>query len=109
MPGGYEIDAERRLVRSCLSGKLTFDDLETNRERMISDAAFNPDFDRLGDCRNVTEPALTADQVRQFAMHSTFRYPVAPLSSATARRPAKAVNLTPLHPQTEPLPVTMEV
>jgi hypothetical protein len=51
---------------------VTLNDLEANRQRMINDPAFHPAFDQLGDCRDVTESRLTADQIRQFVMHATF-------------------------------------
>lgn len=64
------VDAERRIVISQGWGTVRDDDLRAGRRRLLSDASFDPTFDRIWDLSGVAEMQLSDEVLRQFASHS---------------------------------------
>ncbi len=71
MPAAHTIDPVRRLVTSRAWGVLTDADLLNNKEKMMSDPAFDPALSQLWDFTLVTELAVTGEGVRSLAMMKT--------------------------------------
>ena len=72
MPVRFEIDKERRLVRSFGWGDLTFADLRQHQQTLRADPDFDPDFDQLGDLSGVVSVAISAHEVEQVAYSDLF-------------------------------------
>jgi hypothetical protein len=67
MPVSYRIDNERRLILTSAEGCVTFAEVQTHQDQLLSDPAYDPSFDQLIDGTAATEFALSADEARQVA------------------------------------------
>lgn len=72
MPCDYEMDVERRWVRSRAWGVLTLKELVEARRRFAADPAFQPEFCQLFDGREVTRVAMTAAEAGELAKDGVF-------------------------------------
>lgn len=72
MPLAYAIDESRGLVISTASGVVTFEEIVSHQDRLLSDPGFSTDFDQLLDCRRVGTIELTSDQAQQVATRRLF-------------------------------------
>ncbi len=70
MPLNVTVDVERRIVISQGWGTVRDDDLLAGRRRLLSDASFDPAFDRIWDLSGVAEVQLSDEVLHQFASHS---------------------------------------
>lgn len=66
------IDVDRRIVFSYGQEDFTYADALGHIERLGRDPQFHPDFRQIIDLRDVTDPQLSADQVRALARHNVF-------------------------------------
>lgn len=78
MPARFEIDKEKRLVRSEVWGEVTFADIRNHQDALLAHPEFNPEFDQLYDATGVTSTEVTAGQVQSMALKTVF--------SSTSRR-----------------------
>jgi hypothetical protein len=69
----YRIDRANRLVRSRGSGVLTIQVIQEFYSKLQADPAFEPDYRTLGDLREVTEIAVTSNQLAASASLPIFR------------------------------------
>lgn len=72
MPARFEIDKQKRLVRSVAWGEVTIDDLRNHQRSLLAHPDFNPDFDQLYNLEGVTSAELTGDQIRSLALLGVF-------------------------------------
>jgi len=72
MPVRYVIVKDRRLVVTTASGHVTFAELKTHQDRLLSDPDFNPEFNQLLDGTGVTQLDLSTDEVRMLASRRMF-------------------------------------
>jgi hypothetical protein len=72
LPVGYTIDHERRLVITSGSGCITFAEVKAQYDQMLSDPAFNPDFNQLIDGTAITTLDLSVDEVRTIVQRKVF-------------------------------------
>jgi hypothetical protein len=72
LPVGYTIDNERRLVTTTASGCITFAEVKAHYDQMLSDPAFNPEFNQLMDATAVTTLDLSIDEVRTIVQRKVF-------------------------------------
>ena len=72
MPVTYVIDASRALVITTGTGAVTFQEIVSHQDRLLSDPQFSPDFDQLIDCRQATDIVVTSAQARQIASRQLF-------------------------------------
>lgn len=59
-------------------GRVTFDDMRANQDRLLNDPDFDPEFNQLSDATLATDTDLSADNVRTLFKRRVF--------STTARR-----------------------
>ena len=69
---GYTIDHEKRLVRTRGSGVLQAKDIEEFYRRLLADKAFDSTYRCLADLREVTEVAVTTDDLARSASLAVF-------------------------------------
>jgi hypothetical protein len=72
MPCQYVIDADQRLVITTGWGRLTFYEAKAHQAQLLSDAAFNPEYDQLLDLTAVSGLDMTADQAETLASRVVF-------------------------------------
>ena len=72
MPVGYTIDNERRLVITTGSGCVTFAEVKAQYDQILSDPAFNPEFNQLIDGTAITTLDLSVDEVRTIVQRKVF-------------------------------------
>ena len=72
MPCDCELDLERRLVRACAWGNVTYDEVIAVRKKFTSDPNFKPDFNQIYDGRGVTRINITASEIGLLAMDDVF-------------------------------------
>lgn len=72
MPYSYRIDQTLRFVFDKGEGRVTDAEMWAAQDRMIDDPALDPSFDRIIDCTDVTEFAVSGDTIRQLARRSPF-------------------------------------
>lgn len=72
MSADYEIDTDRRIIFSTASGVLTEDDLRGHRKQLRADPFFDPSFDQLWDCSEVTKVAVGIEVVRFLSRSSSY-------------------------------------
>ena len=66
------IDVDRRIVFSYTQEDFTYADALGHIERLGRDPRFRPEYRQIIDLRDVTDPQLSADQVRALARHNVF-------------------------------------
>lgn len=88
MPVRYVIDKERRLVISTGWDRITFDEVRAHQDRLLKDPDFTPEFNQLLDGIEVTNYALSVNEIRMIVQRKLF--------SPTSRR-ALVVNSTYLY------------
>jgi hypothetical protein len=72
MPAAYVIDASRALVITTGTGVVTFQEIVTHQDRLLSDPRFSPDFDQLIDCRQATNIRVTSAEASRIASRKVF-------------------------------------
>ncbi len=72
MPADFYIDVPRRMVFSHGRGILTFPEVRSHMERLLKHPDFRPEFNQLLDFRQVSEVALTAEEIRSLAEKNVF-------------------------------------
>ena len=72
MPADFYIDAPRRLVFSRGTGVLTFADCRGHMERLLGEPGFRPEFNQLIDFRDVTDVAISAEEIVLLAARNVF-------------------------------------
>ncbi|MEP6494734.1 MAG: hypothetical protein ABJF01_18760 [bacterium] len=72
MPFTYAIDAPHRIVTTSATGVVTMEDILFVRQRLQSDAAFDPQFHQLLDLRAATDIAIAAPSMRRIYGRSVF-------------------------------------
>ncbi|MGC2210396.1 MAG: hypothetical protein WA532_09835 [Candidatus Korobacteraceae bacterium] len=72
MPVAYVIDASHSLVISSGTGVVTFQEIVSHQDRLLSDPLFSPEFDQLIDCRQATDISVTSAEARQIASRKLF-------------------------------------
>ncbi len=72
MPVDYRIEDSRRLVITSAQGRVTFAEIEAQRDRMLSDPHLDPSFDQLIDAIAVTHLDITGEQGRVLGSRSVF-------------------------------------
>jgi hypothetical protein len=72
LPVGYTIDNERRLVITTGSGCVTFAEVKAQYDQILSDPAFNPEFNQLIDGTAITTLDLSVDEVRTIVQRKVF-------------------------------------
>jgi hypothetical protein len=78
MPVRSVIHKEHRLVVTIEEGRVTFDDMCSNGERLLNDPDFDPEFSQLSDATLATDTDLSPNNLGMLFSHRVF--------SATARR-----------------------
>lgn len=78
MPVRSAIHKNLRLVVTIEEGRVTFDDMRTNQDRLLTDPDFDPDFNQLSDVTLATDTDLSPDNIRALFKRKVF--------SVTARR-----------------------
>ena len=63
MPISYEIDPNRRLVTTSMTGIVTDDDVHDQRRTLRADPRFDPGYRQLIDLTGITEPRVTSAAV----------------------------------------------
>jgi hypothetical protein len=64
MPVRSVIYKEQRLVVTIEEGRVTFDDMMANQDRLLNDPDFDPEFNQLSDATLATDTDLSANNVR---------------------------------------------
>lgn len=78
MPVRSVIHKKHRLVITIEEGRVTFDDMRANQDRLLGDPDFNPEFNQLSDATLATDSDLSTDNTRTLFKRKVF--------SATSRR-----------------------
>lgn len=63
MPATYFIDRQRGIVFSIVEGVVTDKDLIEHEECLRHDPDFEPSFNQLVDCRNITQVKVTSEAI----------------------------------------------
>jgi hypothetical protein len=84
MPVRSAIYKQQRLVVTIEEGRVTFDDMWANHDRLLNDPDFDPQFDQLSDASLATDTDLSASNARKLYDRKIF--------SPTARRAVVAPN-----------------
>lgn len=66
------IDAPRRIVHTKLTGVVTFAETFAYQSGLPRQPGFDPAFDHVVDLREVDDLTLTADEIRNVAVHTVF-------------------------------------
>ena len=72
MPYAYIIDKPRRLVISTALGTVTFSEITSQQDRLLSDPNFDATFNQLIDATATTRLELTAEEARIVADRKVF-------------------------------------
>ena len=72
MPIGYVIDRTRRLVISTAEGRVSFDEIKAQVDRLLDDSAFDPTFNQLIDCSEITNLDLSVDEAKMIGRLQVF-------------------------------------
>ena len=72
MPFSYVVHPEKRLVVSTASGRVSFEEIKTHQDRLLSDHNFNPDFDQLIDATRATDLDLSIAEAQFVASRKLF-------------------------------------
>ena len=67
VPASYKIDKDKRLVQMKAWGVLTFADAVAHRDKLLADPDFDPSFSQISDFTEVTQVAISADELRRLA------------------------------------------
>ena len=78
MPVRSVIYKEQRLVVTIEEGRVTFDDMLANQNRLVNDPDFDPEFNQLSDATLATDTDLSEHNVKMLYNRRVF--------SSTARR-----------------------
>lgn len=78
MPVRSTIYKDYRLVVTVEEGRVTFADMQANKDRLLNDPDFDPGFNQLSDATLATDTDLSAENVRLLYHRRVF--------SATSRR-----------------------
>lgn len=73
MPGSYLIDLPRRIVFSRGWGVLTDMEIGAHAETLRADPRFDPGFRQIANFLELTQVRVTAEGVRNVALHNPFR------------------------------------
>lgn len=84
MPVRSAIHKNLRLVITIEEGRVTFDDMRTNQDRLLNDPDFDPEFNQLSDVTLATDTDLSPDNIRTLFKRKVF--------SVRARRAVIASN-----------------
>lgn len=68
MPARFEIDKQKRLVRSVAWGEVTFADFLHHQKTLSAHPDFNPRFDQLVNLADVMSIDMTGDQTRSLTL-----------------------------------------
>jgi hypothetical protein len=72
MPTSYVIRKEQRLVISTASGRVTYDEIQSHRESLLSNPDFDPDYDQVINFLDAEELDLSSTEIRQLARRKIF-------------------------------------
>ena len=110
MPITYDIDTERRLALTKVSGEFTADDIREAISGAVADPRFEPGFDILSDHTEITR-AISPQQVRQMVAHlSTLSRPLGQSRMAVvANQPASYGMIRMLSVYAEEVPLEIGV
>jgi hypothetical protein len=72
MPVRYVIDRERRLVVTTAWDRVTYAEVKAHQDQLLSDPAFNPEFDQLIDVTSATAWEIATDDLRMLARRKVF-------------------------------------
>jgi hypothetical protein len=72
MPTRFEIDKERRLVRSYGWGEVIFADVVQHQQGLRTHPDFDPDFDQIADLTDVDSLAISAEEIQLLAHITLF-------------------------------------
>lgn len=72
MPTSYRVDRDRRVVFCRAWGELTSNDVLEHYQQMRDDPSFDPNFQQLGDLREVTKVTASMESVRDAARMHVF-------------------------------------
>jgi pheromone shutdown protein TraB len=72
MPLTYKIDKENRLVMTTAWGSLSFTDAFAHKDKLLNDPDFDPTYSQIADFTQITELALSNDELRVFAEFKVF-------------------------------------
>ena len=72
MPIHYLIDKERRLVISTGEGQVTFKQVRTHQDQLLSDPCFDATFSQLIDMTKAMSLDLSNEEARQIASRNVF-------------------------------------
>lgn len=78
MPVRSVVYKKQRLVVTIEEGRVTFDDMWANQDRLLNDPDFDPEFNQLSDATLATDSDLSANNSRMLFKRKVF--------STTARR-----------------------
>jgi hypothetical protein len=85
LPVRYTIDKEHRLVLTIGEGCMTFNETKVHQDKLLSDPAFDANFDQLIDVTTATKFDVSPDEAREIALR--------PIVSPTSRRAFVATEL----------------
>ena len=72
MPVTYKIDKENRLVMTTAWGSLSYPDALAHKEKLLNDPNFDPTHSQIADFTQITEFALSNEELRAFAEFEVF-------------------------------------
>ena len=72
MPYFYKVDKARRIVLSTASGAFSLADFRSHQENLSKDPEFDPTYSQIADFSHITHFDLSAEEIRQMALHSVF-------------------------------------
>lgn len=72
MPAAYKIDKEKRLVLTTAWGVISFSDMVAHKDKLLSDPDFERTYSQIIDLTQITEFALSNEDIRAFANFSVF-------------------------------------
>jgi hypothetical protein len=84
MPVRSTIYKEQRLVVTIEEGRVTFEDMRANGDRLLNDPEFDPEFSQLSDATLATDTDLSSNNLRTLYERKVF--------SNSARRAVVAPN-----------------
>jgi len=72
MPVRYVIDKERRLVVTTAWDRVTYTEIKAHRDQLLTDPAFNSEFDQLIDVTRATAWEIATNDLRMLARRKVF-------------------------------------
>lgn len=72
MPVRSVIYKEERLVVTVEEGRVTFDDMQANQDRLLNDPDFDPEFNQLSDATLATDSDLSEHNLRTLYSRKVF-------------------------------------